>query len=619
MSHLSKIGSLFDVDTKSTAPVNNDHLVFNGTNWVPSAAATGYVWNITGLATNTFSISTGDTVDFGRIASTDNWLNIDTSTADKVKLGFTTAPTTGGSTRQVLAFNDTGDAWEWRQPLTIGSGSSSMLTFNTDSWELNVTQLLITDTTVDSTEVSITAYVASNYTVGNEHQEGDVIILTSATGGRQTWIHNGGTAGTIADFTQINSDGHLTSFDVVGDSGTTQTITEGNSLSILGANGLNTIASATDTITTELGGSLSKNTTITQSSFDMDFTMSTGDFNLTSTGAGVVNVTAPTGGFNLLASGGTATSAIFQNPAGTFATSITAGAQTGNLDYTLPIVAPTAGQVLSSSAAGVLSWSTASAGTFDITDGSITSVVTTGTDTIDFNNGFTVADVALTPRVELGGTIVQDTTFASTTFDLNWNSTTGGFNAVASGAGSHLISSVGGSINLTETTGDINLGATTGDITIDTTGAAGLISMQTGGANAPISISASGAGSDVTLESTSGVDDVILGGQRLDLNGTTQNLVTGVKVADYTIVVGTDSHVAASASSASITITLPASAELGDTYHVLCEDATTNDLSIAPSGSEEIADVGAGVNILVQNDYDSFTFVSNGSGTWWIR
>ncbi len=52
---------------------------------------------------------------------------------------------------------------------------------------------------------------------------------------------------------------------------------------------------------------------------------------------------------------------IFRNPAGTFNTTFKAGAQLVALDYTLPIVAPTAGQVLSSDAGGVLSWAAATA------------------------------------------------------------------------------------------------------------------------------------------------------------------------------------------------------------------------------------------------------------------
>ena len=41
MSHRSKIGSLFDVDTKSTAPLVNNVLQFDGTNWIPASLTAG--------------------------------------------------------------------------------------------------------------------------------------------------------------------------------------------------------------------------------------------------------------------------------------------------------------------------------------------------------------------------------------------------------------------------------------------------------------------------------------------------------------------------------------------------------------------------------------------------
>ncbi|MBK9247192.1 MAG: hypothetical protein IPM69_03550 [Ignavibacteria bacterium] len=47
---------------------------------------------------------------------------------------------------------------------------------------------------------------------------------------------------------------------------------------------------------------------------------------------------------------------------GTYYSSFKAGVQTGNLTYTLPIVAPTNGQVLSSTSAGVMSWTSVSGG-----------------------------------------------------------------------------------------------------------------------------------------------------------------------------------------------------------------------------------------------------------------
>jgi hypothetical protein len=51
----------------------------------------------------------------------------------------------------------------------------------------------------------------------------------------------------------------------------------------------------------------------------------------------------------------------FRNPANTFQSTFVAGAQGLDLDYTWPITAPTAGDALVSTAAGVLSWDTPAA------------------------------------------------------------------------------------------------------------------------------------------------------------------------------------------------------------------------------------------------------------------
>lgn len=64
------------------------------------------------------------------------------------------------------------------------------------------------------------------------------------------------------------------------------------------------------------------------------------------------------GNATLSANGGNASALRFMNPAGTVATSIKAGAQLANINYTLPLTAPTAGQFLSSDAAGNMSWTT---------------------------------------------------------------------------------------------------------------------------------------------------------------------------------------------------------------------------------------------------------------------
>ena len=69
--------------------------------------------------------------------------------------------------------------------------------------QLKINPLTITDVSVDTTAASLSAWVSANYTNGDEKQEGDIIVLTAVSGRTQTWIHNGGSAGTVADFTEI--------------------------------------------------------------------------------------------------------------------------------------------------------------------------------------------------------------------------------------------------------------------------------------------------------------------------------------------------------------------------------------------------------------------------------
>jgi hypothetical protein len=628
MSHLAWIGSLRDVNTSGiNTPNVNDILIFNGTNWVPGPNNNGAgstTFNITGLGVNSFSVSDADTVDFNRIAATDSWLDIDTVTADSVKLGWATSPTTGGSTRQVLAFNDTGDTYEWRQPVTIASGSSTYLGFDPDSWELSVKNLLITDVTVDAVELSIGDYVSTNYTVGNEHQEGDIIILTNATGGSQTWIHNGGTAGTTADFTQILNAGALTSFNIDGDTGTPQSILNGNTVSILGSNAINTIVGATDTITVKLGGSLVENTTITGTSFDMLFTSTSGDFGVEQT-TGSINFTSTTNGVNLKSDLGVATPINFHDPTGAFITSFRAGAQSVDLNYTLPVIAPTAGQVLTSTTGGILSWEDASS-ELDIVDniGSSVSTIDLLSQDLVFSNGLNAA----TPRTaKLGGTLVENTTINTDTYNTAFSGTTGNFsitrstgqiNLTSSGAGPINVSSVGGGITLTETTGNISANLTTGDFIVATTGASGNISLTTTGSGSTITMTTDADGGDVTVGTLNNSADVVLEGQRVDMNGTRNTLIQTV-AANYTAVPGVDSVILIDTNATSVVVTLPSAANsvAGDLYTVKVVDLT-NDAAVSPPTGEAIDDYATNANVGYVNNMDSYTFVRNDTNTQWL-
>ena len=85
---------------------------------------------------------------------------------------------------------------------TDSANYAELVTVNGEK-QLKLKPLTITDVAVDTTATSISNWVASNYTNGDEKQEGDIIILTGVSGRAQTFIHNGGAAGTDADFTEI--------------------------------------------------------------------------------------------------------------------------------------------------------------------------------------------------------------------------------------------------------------------------------------------------------------------------------------------------------------------------------------------------------------------------------
>lgn len=109
------------------------------------------------------------------------------------------APGTEGQSLSVTAAGDL----EYKAPINIGGDSVGMLTFNATTRELNVTNLNITTVTT-SAEADIAGVVLNEYPLGTEYQEGDMIIIP-ADG--TSWIHNGGVAGTVADFTKLTVPG----------------------------------------------------------------------------------------------------------------------------------------------------------------------------------------------------------------------------------------------------------------------------------------------------------------------------------------------------------------------------------------------------------------------------
>lgn len=123
------------------------------------------------------------------------------------------------------------------------------ISYNSTTRTITVSNLLMTDVSVRPVgETTLAAFITAAYTAGTEFQEGDVIILPGANP-VETWIHNGGTAGTSADFTKISSLG-MNSFTTAGDTGSTS-ITNGGTLTIAGGTGLSSVVSG-NTLTLNL-------------------------------------------------------------------------------------------------------------------------------------------------------------------------------------------------------------------------------------------------------------------------------------------------------------------------------------------------------------------------------
>ena len=240
------------IDVFSTIPtldsVNDYLLVLDATDATHKKVS---IASVIGTSTWTFSgtsgldqiITAGDTLQWASKLNSN--LEVVASNIDTATLGFVVSPTTGGTTQQVMIFDDNTDSFSWGAPISIAAGSSSYMSYDDATRELSVSNLLITDVTVDIVQTSIANYVATSPV----HQEGDVIILTAATDGSETWIHNGGITGTTADYTQIFDGAHMTSFSIAGDSGSNSTIVDGDVVTIAGGDLLKTVGSPTDTLT----------------------------------------------------------------------------------------------------------------------------------------------------------------------------------------------------------------------------------------------------------------------------------------------------------------------------------------------------------------------------------
>ena len=81
--------------------------------------------------------------------------------------------------------------------MSIEGGSTGYLEI-VNGTEIKVKQLLVSSVTVDTVDSTLAAWLVSN--PSHDLEEGDVLILTSATDNQQrSWIHNGAATSTVSD------------------------------------------------------------------------------------------------------------------------------------------------------------------------------------------------------------------------------------------------------------------------------------------------------------------------------------------------------------------------------------------------------------------------------------
>ena len=94
---------------------------------------------------------------------------------------------------------------------SIASGSSSYLSVS--GGELSVSSLLISDVEVDNSQTSLANFISNESSTAASLKKGDILVLTAATGGAETYIVSGADGSAANNYTQIESG--LTSAEIV--------------------------------------------------------------------------------------------------------------------------------------------------------------------------------------------------------------------------------------------------------------------------------------------------------------------------------------------------------------------------------------------------------------------
>ena len=102
-----------------------------------------------------------------------------------------------GASDNILQVNSAG---AYVKDVTIAPTSSNYLEYDPVTRQISMKAVSVVEITVDSTSTDLAGALTANYSAGTEMQEGDVLHIPLAN---EVYVHNGGSAGDATDFTRI--------------------------------------------------------------------------------------------------------------------------------------------------------------------------------------------------------------------------------------------------------------------------------------------------------------------------------------------------------------------------------------------------------------------------------